>query len=403
MAGLEDLVADIFFLILVNAPSMDVLWGFIRASPRMFAVFRDQRDVILSAVIIREIGADVLQEVQSALRSSRQLLRGIVSKKETLEWIATYEVELSHDQPLQQTLLAAGAIPLWRQHRSVRSLASIYVRERLHIARHGFGGAENEESSQGGRCYDLEDLSDTEKSRLFRGFYRFAIYGNLFFCNYRRKIMDTIYAPEQCDNFLCLFPSWQVEELSCVNDFVTDKILEKWQELEENAYNALIAADPSTWDLEKPAYHSRWEFDFFSTSEKLQWQEAYHRYFATLKLPTLVSLFMAQDDQLLQIVKENCDGKWPHDFLSEALDHDPYYSQLIESKKDEHEKKVSAGVRIQFDRDSVSEANEAWLWAHEYQPCDLYVQSSHENEIGEGLRRFGYVFWDSSRLHDAGI
>jgi hypothetical protein len=85
MAGLEDRVPDIFFLMLVNAPSMEVLWGFIRASPRMFAVFRDQRGIILSVVIIREIGAEVLQEAQSALRSSRRLLRGIVSKQETFE------------------------------------------------------------------------------------------------------------------------------------------------------------------------------------------------------------------------------------------------------------------------------------------------------------------------------
>lgn len=369
----------------------------------MFAIFRDQRDVILSAVIIWEIGADVLQEAQSALRSLRRLLRGIVSKKETLEWIATYEVELSHDQPLQQTSLGAVAVPLWRQHHSVKSLASLYVRERLHIATHRFRRVESEEAPQEGRCYDLEDLSDTEKSRLFRGFYRFEIYGNLFFCDYRRKTKDTIYAPEQCDSFLCLFPSWQVEGLSCVNDFVIDKVLEKWQEVEENGYNALIAAGPSRWDFDKPIYNSRWEFDFFSTSEKLQWRESYHRYFATLKLPTLVSLFTAQDGQLLQIVKDNCDCKWPHDFLSEALDQDSYYSQLIEPKKDEHQQKVSAGVKIQFHRDYVSEANEAWLWAHEYQPCDLYVQPSYENEIGEGLRQFGYVFWDSSRLHDAGV
>ena len=97
---------------LVNAPSMEVLWGFIRASPRMFAVFRDQREIILPAVIIREIGADVLQEAQSALRSSQRSFRGIMSKKEEiLEWIAIYEFELSRDRPLQQTSLGVVALP----------------------------------------------------------------------------------------------------------------------------------------------------------------------------------------------------------------------------------------------------------------------------------------------------
>jgi hypothetical protein len=139
---------------------------------------------------------------------------------------------------------------------------------RLHVATHGFGRGESEEATQGGRCYDLEDLSDTEKSRLFRGFYKFMIYGNLFFYDNKRKVKDAMHAYEQCENFLCLFPSWQVEELSCINDFVTEKVLEKWQEVEENAYNALIAADPSTWELEKLSWHSRWEFDSFRHPKK---------------------------------------------------------------------------------------------------------------------------------------
>jgi hypothetical protein len=402
MAGLEDLVPDILLLMLVNAPSMEVLWGFIRASPRMFAVFRDQRDIILSAVIIREIGADVLQEAQSALRSSHWSLRGIMSKKNTLEWISTYAVELSHDQPIQQTSLGAVALPLWRQHHSVRTLASLYVREKLHIATQGFRRVESEEALQGPHCYDIEDLSDTEKSRLFRAFYRFAIYGNLFFCGYGKMSEETMYAPEQCDNFLCLFPSWQIEELSCINDFVTDKVLEKWQEVEDNAYNALIAADPSTWDFDKPPY-LRQGFDIFATPKYKQLHDAYHRYFATLNLPTLELLFTTPADQLLKIVEDNCDAVMAQEFLSEALDQDPCLSQWIKPKRNEHQQKVSAGVKVQFHQDSVSEANEAWLWIHEYRPCDLYVQPSHEIEIGEGLRRFGYVFWDSSRLHEAGV
>jgi len=404
MAGLEDLPPDIFFLMLVNASSMEVLWGFIRASPRIFAVFRDQRDVILSTVIIREIGVSVLQEAQSALRSSRRELREFVSKKDTLDWIATYEAEISRDQPVQQTSLGASAVPLWRQHRSVKSLASLYVRERLHIAIHEFERVVNEEARQRDHCYDLEDLSDTEKARLFRGFYRFAIYGNLFFYDGRRgRIENAMYAPEQCENFLCLFPSWQVEELSCVNDFVEDKVLDKWQEKEENEYNTLIAADPSTWDINNRTKANRSDDYYFSTREKRGWQESYLQYFGTLKVPTLVSLFTAQDDKLLQIVKENLEGQWQHDFLFKALGEDPYYFPFINPKRDEQEKKVSDGVTVQFHRDSVSEANEAWLWAHNYQPCDLYIEASYNFPIGEGLRRFGYVFWDSSRLHNAGI
>jgi hypothetical protein len=64
----------------------------------------------------------------------------------------------------------------------------------------------------------------------------------------------------------------------------------------------------------------------------------------------------------------------------------------------EHEKAVANGVTVIFERDALDQPNEAWLWAHDYQPCELYVTSTWEFPIGEGLRRLGYVFWDSDRL-----
>lgn len=58
--------------------------------------------------------------------------------------------------------------------------------------------------------------------------------------------MSYLGAYEQAHTFLVLFPAWQVEELSCINDFMQDKILQKWQETEDTEFET-IANDPSSW------------------------------------------------------------------------------------------------------------------------------------------------------------
>ena len=76
---------------------------------------------------------------------------------------------------------------------------------------------------------DVEDISYTKRTRIYRGIYRLMIYGNLF--RYDQTIsghnradwFDTL---DQSHPFLRPFPAWQVEELSCVNYFIYDKITE---------------------------------------------------------------------------------------------------------------------------------------------------------------------------------
>jgi hypothetical protein len=90
--------------------------------------------------------------------------------------------------------------------------------------------------------------SNTEKMRIYRSIYRYVIYGNLFYLDHRRPGVVKVYLPSgqnQSHSFLTLFPAWQGEELSCVNDFIQDKILEKWQEVEDNFYAFSRAIHPS--------------------------------------------------------------------------------------------------------------------------------------------------------------
>jgi hypothetical protein len=370
----------------------------------MYSVFCSQRDVILSTVITHEIGHDILYDAQSALRSSRFNPRGLL-KPQTLEWITTYQVKMNSEHSLSGRSLGLDALPLWRMHQDVKFLADLFVRERLQIIiARGFEVLENTEPAIQ-RYYGPEYLSSTEKMRIYRSIYRYMIYGNLFYFDQRRPGVVKMYLPyaqDQSHSFLTLFPAWQVEELSCVNDFIHDKVLEKWQEVEDNFY-ALLAADSSSWDINREdPWNSRWEDDFFSHSIKVNYHEEWQRYLATVSLSDLRDIFTSKDDELLQVVQKHT-HRLPHDFLTEALDEDPYHSALITPEYEVHEQALASGATVQFQGDVIDQPNEGWLWSHGYQPCELYVQSTREFPIGEGLRRFEYVFWDSNRLRGSGL
>ena len=83
--------------------------------------------------------------------------------------------------------------------------------------------------------------------------------------------MELPYAQDQSHSFLTLFPAWQVEELSCINDFIRDKILQKWQEVEDS-FHALLMRDLASWDLDP--WNSRWKVDnIFSRQVKLNYHK----------------------------------------------------------------------------------------------------------------------------------
>jgi hypothetical protein len=395
MAGLEDLVPDVLYILLLKAPSIHTLWGYIRASPRMYDVFRTYRDLILSTVITRDIGHEILGEAQSALDSSRFEAQGLL-KSEAMEWISDHKDILIGLASLPLPSLGSETLPLRRVHQDVKFFAELYVQERFHI----LGGVKPTRTSG---VFNLDILSDTEKTRIYRAIYRYAIYGDLFRFDYDRHIghkrvkVEFPSAYDQNLLFLCQFPAWQVEELSCINDFIQDKTLEKWEELESDFFDK-IKNDPACWDVDRNPYDSRWELDFFGSSAKSAYHKEWQKYSATLSLPQLREVFSATGDHLLQVIRKNTRSA-TNDFLTEALDADPYHDS---EEYDAYLEALNSGVKVQFQEDNIEEPNEAWLWAHQYRPCD-FVESAFHFPIGEGLRRFGYVFWDSKRLHDTNI
>jgi hypothetical protein len=68
----------------------------------------------------------------------------------------------------------------------------------------------------------------------------------------------------------------------------------------------------------------------------------------------------------------------PSEFLAEALNEEPYDSAFVTTEFENYTQAIASGIKMQFKEDSVNSPNSAWLWAHDYQPCDLYVEASRQ-------------------------
>ncbi|RDL41529.1 uncharacterized protein BP5553_01508 [Venustampulla echinocandica] len=411
---MENIPAEVVALILEIVPDIRSLWALVRASPHVHRIFRDEyREHILHIIIAREIGPILMGEALAALRSSRFTstqkvngedvevpIRGL-PKTEALEWTESYQdvINVANVSPPPEDMLL-----LWELHKDVKVMADLFVQETLPIflqMMKGIGEPETELA-----ICTLEDYSTIEKQRLFRAIYRFVIFGNLF----APSSTDVCDDEDLCEYFLCRFTIWQVEEISCINDFIRNKILLKWQEMEDNEFKRL-AADPELWaaDPRPNPPTSRWRADFFSKESKSRHFKDMQANFATLSIKDLVAVFEAKDVLLEELVKTRTSAyqgaRSP--FLDAALDVDPGAIPIVIGGVEyEFRGEVECPVEdmLAFEGDDLASANRSWFWANKSSLGDMYVSPSspkwESDRAFEGFRRFGYVFLDYSRVEN---
>ncbi|KAF4628217.1 hypothetical protein G7Y89_g9931 [Cudoniella acicularis] len=439
---MDTIPAELGALVLENVPDMGSLWALVRASTHIYCVFREYRERILPTVIARDIGPVLVGEALAALRSSRFIspqkvngedvevpLRGLPKSKalewiendylpqsEALWWVETY---LSGSEKLKWSERYNGEretrrnlsppsedmLPLWELHKDVKFIADLYVRETLPI----FNQCVTKYSPPVGEpvLYTLGNLSPIERQRILRAIYRFVIFGNLFAPS--TEVWEDY---ELCEYFLCRFAAWQVEEISSIYDFMTDRILQKWQEMEDNKFNRL-AADLKLWEI-KPypdSWSCPWDSDFFSKESKLLGFKEKQAFFASLSIKDLKTLFQAKDELLEELVR-----RWALvyrgtrvTFLGEALDYGFPNGLPVNPGGEGHRCEVQDDVLNDnnmplFNRekgDDVMSVNVGWAWAHFWHVPELYVHPTSRGSglrvEHEGFRRSGYVFWDWPR------
>lgn len=433
---LESIPVEVGALILENIPDMNCLWALIQASPHLHCVFRDYRSHILSIVILRDIGPDLMVDAVAALNSSRFTtiqkvdgedveipIRGL-PKTQALEWMESYylprsgvmrwvdgyldeyemgvweewkeshQVEEPDNFPLSEDIL-----PLWELHKNVKVIADLYVQETLPVFTQSFRFVTEPPAPQ--ISYTLKDTSTIERQRIFRGIYRFVIFGNLF-----APSAEVVWSEDElCERFLCRFQGWEVEEISCIYDFIADRVFQKWKEIDDYEFNCLDGPPntqrsdsvPNTGNPHRRADFSAVELVRDDLRGKLT-------FFAALPVQDLLAMFQAKGETLRELVLKwasvNQDRRV---FLGEALNVDPGMFSVIDGgtgpRSDADFRKRETEFTGGEDPDDWMDGNVGLYWSTGGHSREMYVHGTSTDqwrgEDFEGFRRAGYVFWDA--------
>ena len=405
---LESLPTEIQILILLQISTLKDLQSLIHASAHFYAAFRLSKAEVLSAVLRRIIHPSAISDALSAVTAER-FEHERIDKEQITHFLDYFKTV--HD--VTRVIPLSKSISLCQLHESVDYFVQRCSKQWLSVLQDRSWALEP--------SLDLEDrskpkpLSFIEEARLQRALYRFEFYCRIYQsldALYSRPVFD---ATNQSRDFLALFPHWQIEELACVRDYVYQQLRFIFDRVEDDFVKYIIAEDFE--DVNVPQHYNRFyhkpsscvasgvsfddyfspdRFDnydyFFGDAEKSR-QLVYMEYIMSRGLPFLHRLLEADSQTRNKLVLANT--KSAKEFLSDALEKPSTEDDGFNLQECID---FSSGVKLAFDGDGTGERNEAWLWSNDFRPWPMFYEHDKKH-----LRRWGYVFWDSSRLRVSGI
>lgn len=214
-ASLDGLPSELKALILHSAPSIPALQTLVRSSPLYHKVYLDERKVILSAVLLRDIGPQVLPDALAVHKASQIGFDGSSLRKDSVKsFISQYKAERGSSSPATCDPLDIGTLEsLSRLQSVVTKITSDFCEATLSV-----------HPVTGERTQPHRDLSINEKRRIYRALYRFELFRALFteprgiqIPPESRRCFDSM---DQSLLFLSIFKAWEVEEVACVRDYI---------------------------------------------------------------------------------------------------------------------------------------------------------------------------------------
>ena len=422
---LDGLSPEVLTLILHQVSSIQDLHSLVQASSQAYRVFLLSKARVLSAVVHHVFLPKVLPHAIAAIKAS-YLDRG-PQKEVVIKFMDEYveDQKVDHSELL---LSLSTSIALCKLHRTIDFFIQDFTRRSISALQQCCQSNKDIAPPQTSEKL-CAPLSIIEEARLQRAFTRFEIYGCLFYA----KPYFTVTkwgASEQAQVFFAELPPWQIEELACVHDYFLRRLADVFDRAEDEFVFAELAEEPKPSkapfddsiprkenfqkddrnnegeengdesgtddysDVFEADWHDRWsEPDaFFSSSSKISDHEYYAEYMLSLGLPFFRRLFETSGEELRQLLQAN--AAYGEPFLTAALDEPPQQNQFIERER----QLCSENAILAFGTDTVDGRNEAWLWSHYYKPA-----VRRNKDCSEGLRGWGYVFWDSMRLRASDI
>ena len=221
-ATLEGLPVEIQSAILFAIPDIASLRNLTHASPQYHSAYLSQRLEILERILFNSIHPDVLYDAFCAISSSNTLTGNIEDR------VRRVNIFLSEYRDSRDTWTSPEHFDLEIASR----LAQLQIRVQ-HATKDFCQRAFLSCPCTDNQADDCRQLSTNETRRLYRAFYRFEIFCNLFRDRRESPIdgepsdasraskngISELDSTQKSSRFLDLFNPWEVEELACVRDY----------------------------------------------------------------------------------------------------------------------------------------------------------------------------------------
>ncbi|KAL1859459.1 hypothetical protein Daus18300_009604 [Diaporthe australafricana] len=383
-SSLEKLPVEIQRLILSNAPSVQMLSALVHASPQLHGVYAEDRLPILRQVLAQSLEG-VFVDAYGAYLSGTDLLQG--QRAETLPWefIEEHEArciapavpapQLSLDEIIQMSDFHTSVVEPLTEAYTSWALSSLPLPEEKARESHGH-------------------LSNTERRRIQRAMYRLQL-----FCNVCGSAGDSSWERIEGNvdrlRVLSMFSAWEVEEILSVHEFAKDKYSEVFKKV--------------AWDLNEEKNPKYGNIDMTSINEfMLLISDDGTINAASLNIVLRHGLRLLSDsiktedhgqlaDTIRAVIVSGSDGNMPVGIYGEDWIDDAVWDYNQEARREQwpshRDSAQDSSQKMIFDGDALDSPPLAWtlFWKEEY--SNLF--GSH---IPKGLRRWGFVMWDATRL-----
>ncbi|KAI4255526.1 MAG: hypothetical protein L6R42_006684 [Xanthoria sp. 1 TBL-2021] len=380
----ETLLPEVQAQIMRCLDSIPDLFSLLRASPRFYQVFRSRREHHMTQLAFNHFHPQISDDVMglaSALRLSRPASRDSVQQ---------YLSKRDRDQldQKQPSMDLSTTTSLCKVGSKIAWFVDDYQKSSLQLLAKLGSDMELQQDPQILRS----TLSITERGRLRRAFCRFETFCCLFgLCKgdtADSQLLGTF--DNQARWYLDGFTADEIEEIASIRDYLVRRLWGTFEAIEEDAMHGELSdhirmlgakCQPRDWfSFQVKAYHLlHMEFLMSQGLDFLQ------------KILT--------SDGLKRAESVIVDSTERSHFLTEALE--PRFGSMMSLGFDEEELDYEGEYEDgdeEFELDDVDRMTHGLLWAHKNR-----VPKDWARWPLKGLRDWGYVFWDSSRLRASGV
>ncbi|KAL8838570.1 MAG: hypothetical protein Q9205_001845 [Flavoplaca limonia] len=373
---LETLTPEVQVQIMRNIGSIPALFSLLRASPRYYQVFRNQREYLLTQVAFNQFHPGIIEDVWNMAKVFQ--IPQPVPIDDAGNFIS-YKTLLDNDHQ-QHSMRTSVTAPLCKIGPTISWFAEDYRQSSIQLLADLGTQMEIKQDS------DIlhSEYSIIEKGRVQRALCRFETFCHLFFVPEGEEV-DIDYRIE-ARRYMLSYLADDVEEIACIRDYLVRRLWDVFESIEERA----MQEDPNS-TLRRLGKASR-RYDWFNGYAKL-YHADYMEYILSKGLRFIREVLEADGLRQAELIITQSFGR--DFFISHALSD--------ESGKDSHYISLDynsgtydgEGDYIGDDLDALTQGS---LWAHhERIPADWGRWPL------KGLRDWGYVFWDKRRLEASGL